>query len=134
MSVTDDGARGSVRLKVKDGVALVRVADPSGKLHEFYTHYGQPAILPPWATHDDSQVRHLLDNELVELVDEQGRALDPGRVWECVSALVAVGLPADAGGERAREALRRNGLHYRNQTICEAVRLRKSHAKYEAPA
>lgn len=125
--------KGHVRLRIAPGVPLVRLKNPQGKLRDHYAHLGS-ALLPEWADHDPVQLRHLLDHGLVELADDAGRAADPGRAWECLSALIACDVPEDAGAPRARETLRRNGLPYSNEAICEAIRLRKSGAKYQPPA
>lgn len=121
----------TMRLRTMPNVWLVRVADPNGKLHEVLR---PGALLPVWALWSDEQVRHLLDHGLCELVDDKGRQADPGRVWECVSALITLNVPEDAGAPRARDALRSKGFRYSNATICEAVRIRKSDEKYQPPA
>jgi hypothetical protein len=108
---------------------MLRVADPAGKLHDFAG--GQ--ILPAWGTHSDEQVQHLLSHNLVEVSDAAGRSLDPDRRWECLSALISLDVPEDAGAPRARDALRSNGFHYSNATVCASVAIRKSGEKFEPP-
>jgi hypothetical protein len=85
-------------------------------------------------TWDVGQVKHFLELGLWEACDDAGVATDPGRVWECLSAMSD--LPEDAGAPRVRDALREQGLRFSNETICKAIALRKSSLKYgdEEPA
>jgi hypothetical protein len=69
-----------------------------------------------------------LELGLWECCDDAGRATDPGRVWECLSAMSDI--PEDAGAPRVREALRAQGLRFGNATICKAIALRKSSLRY----
>jgi hypothetical protein len=119
----------AARLRVT--APLVRLKDPQGRLQEFYGE--RAVVLPTWATHDMAQVLHHLRLNLVEFCDGAGRPTDPGRVWECLSALISCNVPADAGRPRAADMLRSEDLHYSNETISKAIALRKSGAKYEAP-
>ena len=74
----------TLRVRIKPGIAMVRIADPVGQLHDCF---GEGTVLPEWASHDSKQIVHFMDLNLIEPCDESGRPLDPGRVWECVSAL-----------------------------------------------
>jgi hypothetical protein len=109
------------RLKTSAGVSLLRLQDQKGRLHDFY---GPNRVLPQWTLWSSEQVYHLLDNGLVELTDEAGEPQDPGRVKECASTIIALGL-AGAGRPRAGDALRGNGFRYSNETISAALRLLK---------
>ncbi|SIE28470.1 Uncharacterised protein [Mycobacteroides abscessus subsp. abscessus] len=121
------------RLKVVDGVPMVRYADGTGKMFDFYNlTAGAPVVLPGWAVYrvPPQQVQHFLDMGLLEFCDADGNPTDPGRVWECASALVAVDCRPDSGAERARQALRSNGFAFSNETIAKAVAVRKAGLKY----
>jgi hypothetical protein len=79
-------------------------------------------------TWDVGQVKRFLELQLWEACDDLGVPTDPGRTWECLSAMSD--LPEDAGAPRVREALRAQGLRFSNETIAKAVALRKSNARY----
>lgn len=117
----------ALRLKMVDGVPFLRVRNAERKLIDFYAgqHSGP---LPTWVTHDVEQVKHFLELGLWETCDDLGVPTDPGRVWECLSAMSDI--PEDAGAPRVREALREQGLRFSNETICKAIALRKSSLKY----
>ena len=121
-----DTERGQVRLRVANGVPLVRIRNPSGRLEDFYGS----RILPEWADWDTEQVLHFLEHGLVEACDDAGNVVDPGRVWECLSALISCGVPEDAGRPRAADILRAEGLRYSNECIGKAIALRKSGTKF----
>jgi hypothetical protein len=118
---------GRVRLHLK--APLIYLRDQRGKLHQCHG----PRMLPEWALWDDAQVKHLLDHDMVELVDAAGQPTDPGRVVECLSVICGLGLPQDAGRPRVAEALRREGFRYSNDAISKALRLFKSNWKVGDP-
>ena len=111
-------------------VNLVRIRDPKGKLKDFYD---KGRILPDWAAHDDDQVRRFLDHGLIELVDAGGTPPDPGRVVECLSALISCGVPLGAGRPRAAAILRGEGMRYSNETVSKALKLFNSDWKLGEP-
>jgi hypothetical protein len=121
---------GQTRFRVKPGVPLVRIKNPEGRYEDFY---GETKVLPRWASTDEDQVRHLLDLSLIECCDDAGQPTDPGRVVECLSVLISVGVPEDAGRPRAADMLRRENFRYSNETISAAIKLRKSGWKFGEP-
>jgi hypothetical protein len=114
---------------------LVCIKDRHGKI---CYHYGDPVAgrmfgsCIPWLS--DEQAAHLLRCQTVERIDDDApgehadRAELDDRVSECVAALNGLDLPPDAGGVRSREALRQAGQRFGNNTIAEAVRLRRNQA------
>lgn len=52
--------------------------------------------------------------------------IDAARLHACIAAIAALGLPANAGAPKAREALRVAGQSWPNDVICAAVRARKA--------
>lgn len=105
---------------------LVRIKDQRGYLREFR----QGGTMPNEFTHDLVPILHHLRHRLI---DEKGQPADPGRVWECFSALTAVGVPEDAGRPRAADALREAGFHFSNETISKALALFKRDVVYGDP-
>jgi len=122
-------AKGHVRLRIRPGVPMVRIADQGGRLQDFYGE----KLLPPWAIHSDEQTKHMLDHGLVELADDAGNATDPGRLIECVSALISAGVAPGMGRPRAAELVRAAGGRYSNETLSGALKLFNSDWKYPEP-
>ena len=120
-------SRPTLRLRIMPGVPFLRVKNAEGRLVDFYTHTN-PGPLPQWVTHDPEQVKRFLELGLWEACDDLGQPTDPGRVWECLSAMSD--LPLDSGAPRVRDALRAQGLRFSNETICKAIALRKTSLKY----
>jgi hypothetical protein len=124
--------KGHVRLRVTPGIILLRIMDDRGRLQDFYNRGG--SILPEWADHDQKQVLHFMRLGMVELCDDAAVPTDPGRVIECLSALICAGVPLGAGRPRAAEMLRAdNGLHYSNETVSKAIKLFNSEWKFGLP-
>jgi hypothetical protein len=125
----DDNLAGTVRYRVNPGIIMARIRNPQGLLKD----YRSGTVLPEWLRYDEAQCQHLLDVGIIEYSDEAGRPTDPGRVWECVSALIACDVPEDAGRPRAAAVLHENGMRYSNETMSKAIAIRKSGQKYEPP-
>lgn len=121
--------------RLRAGVHLICVKDRDGKVNYHYSRpqpqgrdFG-PAI--PWLS--PRQAAHLLRCNMVELIDDDPASggepvavTAADRVRECVDALEQLGVPADAGALKARDALRDGAHRFGNDVVAAAVKVRKA--------
>ena len=68
-------------------------------------------------------MKHFLEHGLVEVADDNWQPADPGRVIECLSAIISAGAEPGMGRPRVAELVRSAGFHHSNEALGKALKL-----------